>query len=354
MSTPLTIPIAADLKGPVTTGTLSSHDNLDLHYKRYSPPSSVQTTATIVFVHGFIEYIDRYVEVFPLFAARGIEVVAYDQRGFGDTAIKANGGWAKHYTNTTWPQQFKDVKLIVEEQRRWIDEKYKDRQGGKVPLFLVGHSMGGGISIAVMTRQAGSEQANDLASLKDHVDGVVGLSPWLTLTKVSEISASNDSSAPPLTDTLLLSSAQPPPGILRSLAPTLLRWFPNMKYPAALKAEELSRDTQVQESWKKDPMVQQWVMLKSAWHPLVGGEKIVEQEYKNWPSEKPLLICHGQDDGVTSWKGSKTLIERIKQNGAVDAEFKPFPEGKHEMLFEIGDVKNQVSPQFQTTTVILF
>ena len=185
MATPLSIPIPADLKGSVTTGTLSSHDGLDLHYKRYSPPSSVQTSATIVFVHGFIEYIDRYVEVFPLFAARGIEVVAYDQRGFGDTAIKANGGWAKHYTNTTWPQQFKDVKIIVEEQRRWIDEKYKDRQTGKIPLFLVGHSMGGGISIAVMTRPQGSEQANDLASLKDHVDGVVGLSPWLTLTKVS-------------------------------------------------------------------------------------------------------------------------------------------------------------------------
>lgn len=115
-----------------------------------------------------------------------------------------------------------------------------------------------------------------------------------------------------------------------------------MKYPANLKAEELSRDVAVQESWKKDPMVQQWVMLKSAWSPLTGGEKIVSDDYKNWPADKPILICHGQDDGVTSWKASQTLIDRLKETGVADAEFKPFPDGKHEMLFEIDNVKNEV------------
>lgn len=183
MSAMLTIPVADDLRGPIEDGTFKAHDGLELHYKRYSPPASVPAVASIVFVHGFIEYIERYVEVFPLFAARGLEVIAFDQRGFGNTAIKAQGGWSKHYTNTTWPDQFRDVKVVVEEQRRWLDGKFAD---AKLPLYIVGHSMGGGISIALFTRQVGSEQASEFASLKEHIAGVVGLSPWLALTKVSK------------------------------------------------------------------------------------------------------------------------------------------------------------------------
>lgn len=42
--------------------------------------------ACMVFCHGFIEHIGRYTEIFPLYAQKGISVLAYDQRGFGKTA----------------------------------------------------------------------------------------------------------------------------------------------------------------------------------------------------------------------------------------------------------------------------
>lgn len=135
---PLSIPVPADVAGTTSSGTIRSHDGLDLHFKRFHPPSSVPVQASVVFVHGFIEYIDRYNETFPLFAARGIELIAFDQRGFGQTAMKAQGGWKTHYSNTTWPQQFEDAKAVVAEQRRWLDEKYGS---GKISLFLLGHSM---------------------------------------------------------------------------------------------------------------------------------------------------------------------------------------------------------------------
>lgn len=37
--------------------------------------------ATVTFVHGYGEYIDRYSHVFPRFADAGIKVNSFDQRG---------------------------------------------------------------------------------------------------------------------------------------------------------------------------------------------------------------------------------------------------------------------------------
>lgn len=183
MST-LSVPVPQDLRAQTETSTIKAHDGLELHYKRFSPPSNVPTVASVVWIHGFIDYIERYDETLHLFAARGIEVLAFDQRGFGNTARNtSSAGYWKHYTHTSWPQQFKDVKTVVEVQRKWIDDKYASG-GKKIPLFILGHSMGGGLSIAVFTRPADSEQAKELEVLKEHVTGVVAAAPWLVLTKV--------------------------------------------------------------------------------------------------------------------------------------------------------------------------
>ncbi|CAO1632604.1 unnamed protein product [Sympodiomycopsis kandeliae] len=311
----LSVPVPQELRGATETSTIKAHDGLELHYKRFSPPSSVPTVASVVFIHGFIDYIERYDEMLHLFSARGIELIAFDQRGFGNTAknTSAAGFW-KHYTHTSWPQQFKDVKTVVEEQRKWIDAKYASEK--KIPLFILGHSMGGGISIALFTRPADSEQAKELQVLQDHVAGVVAAAPWLVLTK-------------------------PPPNILKKIAPSLVNWFPNMKYPAGLDPSDMSRDPEVVKAWKNDPLVSQWVRLQSAWLPLAGGEKIVAEDYKYWPNEKPILIAHGEDDAITSHVASKQFIEKLNEKGANQAKYQGFPKGKHVMFLEIGDVKNQ-------------
>lgn len=137
-SSSLTIPVPENLAGTTSTGTLKSFDSLSLYFKRWHPPSSIPTKIGLVFLHGFLEYVDRYNSQFPLMAARGIEVFAIDQRGFGQSAVQMKGGLKSNYSDTTWPQQFKDAKVAVEEQKKWLDEKYGV---GKVPLFLCGHSM---------------------------------------------------------------------------------------------------------------------------------------------------------------------------------------------------------------------
>lgn len=175
------IPVDPSSAGTSSEGIIKAPDGLDLYFKRYHPSSPSLPALSVVFVHGFVEYIARYEAAFPAFSARSIELIAFDQRGFGQTAQKAPGGWGKHYTTTNWPQQFMDVQAVVVEQRKYLDDKFgKD----KVPIYLLGHSMGGGISIAVFTRDASSPEHKDLEQLRTIVKGVAASSPWLTLTKV--------------------------------------------------------------------------------------------------------------------------------------------------------------------------
>ncbi|CAO1636093.1 unnamed protein product [Parajaminaea phylloscopi] len=315
--------------GTTTKGTIKADDGLDLHFTRYHPDAGSQSGApsgtpqlSVVFIHGFAEHVGRYSDTFPAFAAKGIELISFDQRGFGNTADAAPGGFAKNYTTTTWAQQFKDVQAVVKAQREWLNERYGGDAGAQVPIFLLGHSMGGGIAMAVFTRDATTPEHKELAYLRENVKGVVASSPWLTLTN-------------------------PPPGLLVFLGPRLARWFPSLKYPAGLKAEALTRDKEEQAKWEADPWIQNWVKLVSAVGPLLGGEDIVKSKWKNWKPDVPILIAHGEDDAVTSHKASKTVVEQLKTlsgpNGNVDAQYVGFPEGRHEMMFETGDVRGNVS-----------
>lgn len=324
-------PVPMGVAGTTSNGTIDAYDGLQLHFVRYHPPTPPQhaTTTTnfhpplsIVFVHGFAEHVGRYSSVFPIFAARGIELICFDQRGFGATAQAASGGFAKHYTNTSWPQQFKDVQTVVVAQRKWLNEKYGLSTGQEVPIFLLGHSMGGGISAAIFTRDPGSKEATELQTVRGLIKGVVASSPWLLLTK-------------------------PPPAPIAFLAPHLIRWIPSLKYPAGLQAEALTRDEEVQAKWKQDPLIQNWVKAVSALGPMKGGKEIVNSKWQNWEKDVPILIVHGEDDMVTSHKASKTLVEKLQTlegpNGTVDAKYIGFPQGRHEMMFEVGDVKSDVS-----------
>ena len=111
-----------------------------------------QPKAVIVFVHGFAEHMGRYRNIFKLFVDRGYEINGFDQRGFGRTSYESENR-SKMHGRTTWADQLSDVERMIRLARKRADARWgKD----KVPLFLMGHSMGGGISLAFFTCEAGS------------------------------------------------------------------------------------------------------------------------------------------------------------------------------------------------------
>ena len=112
--------------------------------------------AVVVALHGFNDYRRAFASAGPFLAERGITVYAYDQRGFGETAYR--GLWAGSERLTA------DLHAMLALLRRRHPE---------LPLYLLGESMGGAVTIAALAADP------DLP-----VDGVVLVAPavWSRLT----------------------------------------------------------------------------------------------------------------------------------------------------------------------------
>lgn len=103
-------------------------------YARTYAPAATPARGVLVFLHGFIEHVGRYQHVFPLWAARGIAVFAFDQRGFGRTAEdREQRSSDSSYGKTSGPQQNEDVE--------WAVGAARAKFGKELPVFLMGHSM---------------------------------------------------------------------------------------------------------------------------------------------------------------------------------------------------------------------
>ena len=88
--------------------------------------------AVFVAVHGFNEYAGDFRLPAPWFVERGISVHAYDQRGFGRTGEVKRGKWAGGDVMARDLAEF--VSLVR-------------RQNPALPLYVVGTSMGGAVTM---------------------------------------------------------------------------------------------------------------------------------------------------------------------------------------------------------------
>jgi len=121
-----------------------------------------------------------------------------------------------------------------------------------------------------------------------------------------------------------------------TLAPYILKLSPNLHWNAPLNAEHLTRDISIQNKYSTDPLCSGKVYLKSIVDPLIGGVGVLKKDYQNWPSSKPILVLHGEDDQVTDHKGSIEFVEKLK---AQDKTYKGFKGFRHECWNEPGEDK---------------
>lgn len=119
-----------------TTFWMSTGDNVRLLGRRWSvAPGGRRASALLI--HGLGEHSGRYDEVAGVMNAVGIEVVSYDQRGFGQSE-----GPKGRLPNSS---------ALLEDAAMVFALVGKDTAAGSPPL-LVGHSMGGAIAaLAVAT-----------------------------------------------------------------------------------------------------------------------------------------------------------------------------------------------------------
>jgi len=101
---------------------------------------------------------------------------------------------------------------------------------------------------------------------------------------------------------------------------------------------DLSHDPEVIEKYDKDPLVRKFGTLKGLSDMLTQGAALSDKYYKNWPTNLPLLMLHGDADGSTSPKASREFFDKLDVK---DKHYSSYPGGYHEIHNEPGGVADK-------------
>ena len=111
-----------------------SFDGTELPLRTWQPPGSMDAVRFIfIAVHGFNDYSNFIKNSALYFTNYNIAVYAYDQRGFGNAPVR--GRWS------STAAMAQDLQTLV----RLLRQKH-----ASLPIYLLGHSMGGAVVIQAM------------------------------------------------------------------------------------------------------------------------------------------------------------------------------------------------------------
>jgi len=226
--------------------------------------------AIVVLVHGFGEHISRYEHVAKQFTDKDISVIGVDLIGHGNSTGKRG-----HVDS------IKDFYDVIDSMVAYVKPEAHD-----LPLVLYGHSMGGNIVLNYQINNAGSEFCCVLAS-----------SPWLKLK-------------------------MQPSAVQLFLAKTMNRIFPSLQQSGDLDIKQISSVEAVQKDYENDPLNHDKISVRLFNEIYKHGLNAI----KNAASLKvPVLIAHGEADGITSADASKEFAGNYP-----NATLKLWPGLRHE------------------------
>jgi alpha-beta hydrolase superfamily lysophospholipase len=229
----------------------------------------------MVLVHGYAEHSGRYEELATWFAARGVAVHGYDQRGHGRSA-----GPRGHVAR--FAEFLDDLQVFLETVRH----EHTD-----LPLTLVGHSMGGLVTAAYLIER------------KPTISSAVLSGAALALGRgVSR---------------------------LRAAAARVLRLAaPRLTLDSGLDPDGLSRDPGVVRRYLEDPLVFRTVTTSLAAEMLAAIPRVAA---RGGEVEVPLLGLHGEDDRLCPLQGSRAFFASV---GSAGSAMRVYPGLRHEIFNE--------------------
>ncbi len=237
----------------------------------YRWPAS-EPKGELVLVHGYLDHAGRYPEFVGEALRRGYTVSALDLRGHGRSAgQRGHAACFGHYLDD-------------------LDSLLRIGPASELPRFLVGHSMGALVAIRFL--QAGRGES---------IRGLVLSSPYLGLRF-----------ALPLWKKLLAS--------------LLNRAWPTFSMPTDLPAEDLSRNHEVVEKTKADPLYGKVATARAFSRQLVAHGEALAQADK---LRLPLLLLAGGSDRIADLSATKDFYGRV---GASDKRLDVFEAMYHEIF----------------------
>lgn len=242
--------------------------------------SPTKAQANVILMHGFNEYAGAFDDVGKYLSSKGVNVWAYDQRGFGRSSSK--GFWFGH----------EKMAADLGEFARLVRSHHSD-----LPLYVIGMSMGGGVTL--------------ISSGKGYLDadGIVLVAPAVWTRKTQ-----------PFYQRWALSVA-------RKLFP---HWSPSGK---GLKIQATDNIPMLRKIWQSPHMVRNTRMdtlaglvdLMDAAHSLSDVNKL------------PLLLLYGDKDELVPEKPILQLWKKLDKGGK--DKFLRYEKGWHMLMRDLNGPK---------------
>ncbi|KAJ5292631.1 uncharacterized protein N7443_008584 [Penicillium atrosanguineum] len=262
-----------------TESTFTLPDGQQVYSKTWKPDGALR--AVLVLIHGFSDHCNTYYDLFPSLASSGIEVRAFDQRGWGRT-VKTK----KDRGNTG------DTAQVLSDMHSFITSTAAYAQDTKIPLFLVGHSMGGGQALTYILHPESPYHS----ATKPTLAGVLIWSPLITLDPSSQ------------------------PGKITIIAGRIAaRVMPRLQRYSPLDPGLISRNESVTKNYEADELCHDTGTLQGLKGMLDRGLWLEEAgvEFYEKAGYVPLWIGHGVEDKITSFEATKALVTRLGGKGDV-------------------------------------
>ncbi|MBI3941617.1 MAG: lysophospholipase [Chloroflexi bacterium] len=253
---------------------------IELYFQSWRPD---QPRAVIMVIHGYAEHSGRYMHPVEYLVPRGYAIYALDQRGHG----KSNGERA--YISD-FRQYLQDLAVF---------QSQVHRREPHLRVFLLGHSMGGLVSVLYA------------ANHQDELAGLILSGPGLKLSQN--------------TSPLLISLS----GFVSRLAPRLAL--------VPLDATAISRDRAAVDAYRSDPLVYNGKVKVRMGTEMLNATKLVPEVSHRL--QLPLLILHGSADRLADPSGSQALYEHVASQ---DKTLRIYPDFYHEIFNEPGPDRQRV------------
>ncbi len=228
------------------------------------------TKAVIILVHGLGEHVQRYFYWADLFRKEGIAFLGVDLPGHGRS--DGRRGNIRSYNRLG---EMLDILI------RSCNQTFPG-----CPVYIYGHSLGGGIVLDYLLRR------------DPKVKGAIVTSPFLRL-------------------------AFEPPKIKLFIASVMKNLLPGLIQPSGLNADHLSHDTAVVEKYKNDPLVHDKISVSLFSESMTAAKHALKHASE---LKVPTLILHGSDDMILSPEGSKEFAAKTSM-----VDLKIWEGGYHEL-----------------------
>jgi alpha-beta hydrolase superfamily lysophospholipase len=260
--------------------TLTTRDGVVLCIYDWRPASTPR--GVLVATHGHGEYALKYTHVAQALTDGGYVFWNYDVRGHG-----YSGGPRGHVPRYS---------AYMSDLQRVLNLARQTHPG--LPVFLYGHSMGGQITLHYLLER--QPQSSGL------VRGAILCAPWLLL------------------------KYQPPEWKVW-LARALANVAPAFAQSTGLSdAIPMTHDLELKASYPQLELAHGWMSARLGMEALAAGETAYERAGE---ITLPLLILHGEEDGVFAFDVSQTLYDRVR---SADKTIHIYPGYYHEIHNEVG------------------